>query len=107
MKKILKSILILLLAIILLFTIYAFASGRTYLFKAIIYNFADIDDYTIFDNNIVARGTAQPWPVSGFYNKITVPGELDQLLSSLKTVGLVVIKSDSLLYERYWGGGYT
>ncbi len=104
MKKILKSILLLLLAIILLFTIYAFASGRTYLFKAIIYNFADIDDYTIFDNNIVAAGTAQPWPVSGFYNKITVPGELDQLLSSLKTVGLVVIKSDSLLYERYWDG---
>lgn len=104
MKKILKSILLLLLAIILLFTIYAFASGRTYLFKAIIYNFADIDDYTIFDNNIVEAGTAQPWPVSGSYNKINVPGELDQLLSSLKTVGLVVIKNDSLLYERYWDG---
>ena len=104
MKKILKSILLLLLAIILLFTIYAFASGRTYLFKAIIYNFADIDDYTIFDNNTVAAGTAQPWPVSGSYNKVNIPGELDQLLRSLKTVGLVVIKNDSLLYENYWDG---
>lgn len=104
MKKILKAILLFLLSAVLLLAIYAFASGRTYLFKAIIYNYADIDDYKIFDNNIVAAADAQPWPNSSLYNKVAVPAELDQLLHSLQSVALVVVKSDSLLYEQYWNG---
>src|SRR5688572_20925232 len=104
MKKFFKGILLFLLAVIILFTTYAFATGKTYLFKAVWYNFAGIDDYKIFDNNIVGNGNAQPWPVSASYNKITSPDDLNQLLTSLKTVALVVIKNDSLLYEKYWNG---
>lgn len=104
MKKIFKWILLFFLAIIIIFSAYAFASGKTYLFKAVYYNFAGIDDYKIFNNNIVAAGTPQPWPVSNSYNKIAIPGDLNQLLSDLKTVALVIIQNDSLLYERYWDG---
>ena len=104
MKKAFKFILLFVLAIVLLFSVYAIASGRTYLFRAVYYNFAGIDDYKIFDNNIVASGTPQPWPVSGSYNNLAIPGDLDQMLGSLKTVALLVIKNDSLLYERYWDG---
>ncbi len=104
MKKVIKAILLFLLVIILLFSVFAIASGRTYLFRAIIYNYAGIDDYRIFENNTVTAGTAQPWPVAGSYNKLNIPAELDQLLASIKTVALVVIKNDSLLYERYWDG---
>ena len=50
MKKFFKGILLFLLALILLVSVYAFATGRTYLFKAVYYNFAGIDDYKIFDN---------------------------------------------------------
>ena len=108
MKKFFKRILLFLLAVIILLTGYAFASGKTYLFKAVWYNFAGIDDYKIFDNNTVATGQAQPWPVSGFYNKVNSPDDLNQLLTSLKTVAVVVIKNDSLLYEKYWDGyGYS
>lgn len=104
MKKFFKGILLFLLAIVVLFTGYAFASGKTYLFKAIYYNFAGIDDYKIFDNNTVPVGNAQPWPVSDAYNKITSPDDLNRLLAELKTVAVVVIKNDSLLYEKYWDG---
>lgn len=104
MKKFFKGILVFLLAIVILFAGYAFASGKTYLFKAIYYNFAGIDDYKIFDNNTVPAGNAQPWPVSNAYNKITSPDDLNQLLAELKTVAVVVIKNDSLLYEKYWDG---
>jgi len=104
MKKFFKRILLFFLAIIILFSVYAFATGRTYLFKAVYYNFAGIDDFKIFDNNTVTAGKAQPWPVSGSYNKVSSPDDLNQLLAELKTVALVVIKNDSLLYEKYRDG---
>lgn len=93
-----------LLSLITLSTAYAFISGKTYLFKAVYYNFAGIDDYEIFDNNTVKNGEGQPWPVSGSYNKIECSDSLRQLLSEIKTVALLVIKNDSLLYEKYWDG---
>jgi len=104
MKKFFKGILLVLFAAIILFSAYAFATGRTYLFKAVWYNFAGIDDYKIFDNNTVISGKAQSWPVSGSYNKVSSPDDLNQLLANLKTVAVVVIKNDSLLYEKYWYG---
>ena len=104
MKKFFKGILLFLLALIILVSVYAFATGRTYLFKAVYYNFAGIDDYKIFDNNTVTAGKAQPWPLSGSYNKVSSPDDLNQLLAKLKTVALVVVKNDSLLYEKYWDG---
>src|SRR4030095_8060213 len=102
MKKFFKVTLILLLSVITLSTAYAFISGKTYLFKAVYYNFAGIDDYKIFDNNTVKNGPAQPWPLSGSYNKIECPDSLNQLLKEIKTVALLVIKNDSLLYEKFW-----
>ena len=104
MKKTFKVLLLSLLTLILLFSIFAFATGRTYLFKAVVYNFAGIDDYKIFENNIVEAGLAQPWPVAGSYNKINESPELNELLSSLETVALVVVKNDSILFEKYWDG---
>jgi len=104
MKKFLKFIFIFLLTVIILFSAFAVVSGKTYLFKAVYYNFAGIDDYKIFANNQVAKGYPQAWPVSPFYNKINSPGTLNGLLAELKTVAVVVIKNDSLLYEKYWDG---
>ncbi len=91
-------------SIILLFSLFAVVSGKTYLFKAVWYNFADIDDYKIFTNNTVFAGRAQPWPVADNFNKPALPVGLKELLGQLETIGLVVIKNDSLMYEAYWDG---
>jgi CubicO group peptidase (beta-lactamase class C family) len=104
MKKFIKGFFLFLLLIIVVFSGYALISGKTYLFKAVYYNFADIDDYEIFTNNTVTTGTSQPWPVSQEYNKANSPAELNKLLEDLKTVAVVVIKNDSLFYEKYWDG---
>jgi CubicO group peptidase (beta-lactamase class C family) len=104
MKKFFKGILIFLLAVIILFSAFAVVSGKTYLFKAVYYNFAGIDDYKIFANNKVTNGNSQPWAVSSLYNKINSPDTLNGLLAQLKTVAVLVIKNDSLLYENYWDG---
>jgi CubicO group peptidase (beta-lactamase class C family) len=104
MKKIIKGFFLFIVAVIVLFSAYALISGKTYLFKAVYYNFAGIDDYKIFTNDTVAAGTAQPWPVSADFNKATPPDMLSDLLKKINTVALVVIKNDSLYYERYWDG---
>src|SRR5436190_17083719 len=104
MMKFFKGILIFLLSVIILFCAFAVISGKTYLFKAVYYNFAGIDDYKIFSNNKVANDKSQPWPVSPLYNKISSPDTLNALLAELKTVAVLVIKNDSLLYEKYWDG---
>ncbi|MES2005980.1 MAG: serine hydrolase [Bacteroidota bacterium] len=104
--KIFKKIGQFLLIIILLFSAYALISGKTYLFKAVLYNFANIDDYQKFSNNTVAVGNPQPWAVSAEYNKSSLPDSVSRLLESLGTVGVLMIRNDSVVFEKYWDG-YT
>ena len=102
--KLIKRILRVLALFILVFSLFAWISGRTYLFKAAYYNFAKIDDYKHFTNNTVATGNFQPWQVSKQYNKAVLPDTLTNLLENLKSVGLLMIKNDSIVFEKYWNG---
>jgi hypothetical protein len=102
--RILKRIRLFLLVLVLAFSAYALISGKTFLFKAVVYNFANIDDYKKFSNNTVAIGRPQPWQVSAGYNKAAVPDTLLQLLDNLGSVGLLMIRNDSVLIEKYWDG---
>ena len=86
------------------FSLFAFATGKTHLFKSVIYNFSDIDDYKKFDNNTVATATGKSWAVSTDYNKISYPDTLNALLEKLRTVGVIMIKNDSIVMEKYWDG---
>lgn len=104
MKKILRIFFYTILLLLLVFAGYAVVSGKTYLFKAVWYNFANIDDYKIFTNNTVTTGIHQPWPVSANYNQQPLPIDLNSLLENLHTVAMVAIKNDSVLYEHYWDG---
>jgi len=104
MKKALKFLFYFIVCLLIVFSGYAIISGKTYLFKAVYHNFADIDDYKIFTNNTVVAGQPQPWPFSGSYNKVNCPDSLSRLLEKLQTVGLLVIKNDSVWFEKYWDG---
>lgn len=97
----LKRILLIVLLVIVLLPV---LTSKTYLYKAVAYNFANIDDYTIFDNEKVAAGTPLPWQLSADYGKIKMPDDFEEYLTSLKTVGVVVIKDRKLLFEKYWPG---
>ncbi len=104
MKKILRRLFYFLIFLVLVFSGYAFISGKTWLFKEVVYNFADIDDYKIFSNNTVATAQPQPWPVADNFNKPVLPETLKQVLERLQSIGVAVIKNDSLLFEKYWDG---
>jgi CubicO group peptidase (beta-lactamase class C family) len=104
MLRFFRRIVIVLIVLITLLSIYALSTGKTYLFKAVAYNFADIDDYKIFTNNTVPGGIPQPLVISPAFNKTTLPSSLDSLLKKLETVALVVIKNDAIVLEQYAGG---
>ncbi len=104
--KILKSILYTLIGIAIVFSAFALITGKTYLFKAAYYNFANIDDYKIFENNKVLVSKEKPWAIAQNYNQVAYPDTLNQLLEKLQTVGLLMIKNDSIVMEKYWDG-YT
>ena len=97
----LRSILLIILFLVLVLPL---LTGKTYLYKAVVYNFANIDDYTIFDNETVPAGTPLPWQLSAEYEKIKFTDSLEQYLTNLKTVAVVVIKDRKLLFEKYWPG---
>jgi CubicO group peptidase (beta-lactamase class C family) len=101
MKKALKWAQYGVLGIILVLNIWVLATGRAYIYKTLLYTNADIDDYKIFDNRVVQPGIPQPWPLAKNYNKICLPDSLLQTLKELKTTAFLIIRNDSLLYEKY------
>lgn len=98
MKKALKLIGIILIII----NVAIVATGKTYLYKAIWYNFVDIDDYKIFNNGVVAAKAPKPWNISNDYNKNIISNELQLALSKYKTTAYLVVRNDSVVYENYW-----
>lgn len=80
-------------------------ADKNYVYKALFYNFADIDDHLIFEQRKVeAPAVPQPWPQAEAYNKVKLPEKLVRLHQELETVAFLVIKQDSVLYEQYWDG---
>lgn len=104
MRKFFLRVLFGLFVIVALLSVFALVTGRTYLFKAVAYNFADVDDYKVFSNNEVVTGAPQPWPVSLQFNKTSLPPALEDELVKLRNIAVLVIQNDSLLFEKYWNG---
>ena len=101
----------LILAVLLIFLSFNFRSDIVYLSELIstIYKIqrtkADITDYKYFDNIEIPKSeNPQPWPVHKNYNKTNSTSKLDLKNSSLGTIAFLIIKNDSLWYEKYFEG---
>ena len=106
MKKILKWTLIVLGVLILLIYIfnidYIFKGVRTIYFTG--NNTAFISDYEYFDNKEIRNANPQPWALHKQYNTIDESDELEELNYERKTKSFLVIKNDSILFEKYYDG---
>ena len=76
--------------------------GYNYIYKALFYNYANIDDYKIFYNRTVESGVPQPIPLSGHYHNHKLSESLSAELDSLKTVAFLLVQNDSIQFEKYW-----
>jgi CubicO group peptidase (beta-lactamase class C family) len=100
-----KKILWLSLGLIIIANLVILISGKGFIYKAVWYNLADVDDYKIFPKRIISKSTnPQEWPTASSYNKTRLPDSWRSSLDSLETIALLVIKNDSVCYEEYWDG---
>ncbi len=66
---------------------------------------ADITDYKYFDNiNIPKSEKPEPWPIHNDFNSVKSTEKLNSIHKSLGTVAYLIIKNDSLWYEKYFDG---
>ena len=106
MSKILKWVFIIITSFILL--LYAF--NIEYLIKGVrtIYltgnNTAFISDYEYFDNREIANSNPEPWPIHKNFNQFIETEELKVLNEQRETKSFLVIKNDSIVFEKYYDG---
>ena len=106
MKKALKYLLIIFVAINLLVLI----SGKSWMYKAISITYLKghtssyIHDYVHFPANTVENGEHQEWPISSDYNNTDLPDFIKEINNSLGTTAFMVIINDSIRHEQYWHG---
>ncbi|WP_461641663.1 serine hydrolase domain-containing protein [Labilibaculum euxinus] len=73
-----------------------------YLRTSLIYWYANIDDYTIFENKEVSVENGKDWPEDSNYNKFTLDSIDRAYLENNETVAYLVIQDGKVLYEEYW-----
>ena len=79
-------------------------SGKTYVYRALYYNFAGIDDNRIFEERSIPANNPQPWPVSKKYNQVILPKAFLEKQEDLKMAAFLVVCHDSLRQEHYSEG---
>ena len=63
---------------------------------------ADITDYKFFNNIDVPKSeNPQPWPIHKSFNNIQPTEKLKSINEELGTVAFLIIKNDSIWYEKY------
>ncbi|MCU0429502.1 MAG: beta-lactamase family protein [Cytophagaceae bacterium] len=96
-----KKILLGIALFAVLFHTVLWLSGTTYLYKALWYNYVDLDDYTIFANDTIAASSVPlTWPQK--ISNTRLSDTCTRLLDSLETKAVLVIQDDSVVYEKYW-----
>ena len=110
MKKILKFFKWLFI-LLLVFVFGLYATGYGYILKGAWvvyfhgYTTAYIEDFEFFEvEEIPASTNPQPWPIHKNYNTVEATKALSEMNDTLGTVAFLVIKNDSIWYEKYFDG---
>jgi CubicO group peptidase (beta-lactamase class C family) len=91
-----------LLIIIIGLNLLLWATGKLYLYKALVYNYVNIDDIDIFPTRTVKAGEGSPWNIAAGYNKVELTPKLRVTLEGYKSVAFLIVQNDSIRYEEYW-----
>ncbi|MFN5222742.1 MAG: serine hydrolase domain-containing protein [Bacteroidota bacterium] len=81
-----------------------YLSGKWYYYKALVYNYVDIDDLDLFAYRTIESGNPEPWPIGTDYNKVALSDTLQKTIDQYRTVAFLVIKDDSIRHEQYHEG---
>jgi CubicO group peptidase (beta-lactamase class C family) len=76
----------------------------SYTWRALLNGNARINNYSIFENRLVAVAQPIPWQHDSLYNSLKIdPSEL-LAFDSFGTTAFVLIHNNKILHEEYWGG---
>lgn len=75
-----------------------------YLRTSLIYWYANLDDYTIFENKEVSVENGANWIDSENYNKQELDQTDREYLENHETVAYLIIQDGKVLFEEYWDG---
>jgi CubicO group peptidase (beta-lactamase class C family) len=92
------------LGVIVALNVILWFSGKFYFYKALAYNYVNIDDLNLFHTRKIAAGKGEPWAIGSDYNKKPLTTELRSALEGYESVAFLVVKDDSIRYEEYWDG---
>lgn len=87
-----------------------YVTGNGHLVKGVRYTYLigrsgpEIDDRDFFAYGTIPAEAPQPWPRSARYGTLALDDAQVASLNRLNTVGFVVVKNDSLLFEEYFDG---
>jgi CubicO group peptidase (beta-lactamase class C family) len=99
MSRISKTVLILALLTALWMLL-----APNYLRTSLIYWYANIDDYKIFENTEVNVADGREWKEADSYNKYELESVDRTYLEDHETVAYLIIQDGKVLYEEYWDG---
>lgn len=108
--RLLRRSLLWLLGILALIVALCFLTGNGHIPRGVWFTYLkgrsapEIDDRNFFPSSAINTGAAQPWAVHLGFGKLSLTHEEEQALTVNSTVGFVLIKNDSLLFEQYWNG---
>jgi CubicO group peptidase (beta-lactamase class C family) len=107
MRKLLRLLLALTLLVALLVAL-AHLTGNEHLVRGVRYtylmgrNAPEIDDRSFFPYATIPADDPRPWPRSNAYGLVGLLPAEEQRLAELHSAAFLVLRNDSLLFERYW-----
>lgn len=99
-----KKTLIYIIGFVALIYLVLAITDNTYLYKAIVYNYVNIDDNDLFSQRVIENDKSSAWAFSNNYNATPLPHRLDSALQAYESVAFLIIKNDSIEHEQYWDG---
>ncbi len=76
---------------------------KTFIYKALIYTYPDINDYDIFSHRVAQKSDkTEPWPLHPKYTNTVLPDTLAKTLSHYESTAFLIVKNDSILVEKYY-----
>ena len=111
MNRVLKRIVLIILAVIAAIPLYIVLSGNTYMFFMLKHTVLQgrlgptINEHVYYPNNVV-EASKMPfvWPTAMDYNTHILSEEDEEYHQKYQSVAFLVIHKDSLVHEQYWDG---
>jgi len=98
-KKVARIFLFLVILLII-----AYILLPNYAQRAFIHLTANIDDYEIFENRVVAASNPQQWQISDNYNNYELGSTYQETLDKYETTAFLVVKDTAIVFEKYYLG---